>query len=312
MRSALTAVTLAVVSAVGAAACGSGGSHAAGTSTTSGSTSTAAAGGCHAPHRPATVAYRRVPGSPANSTSLDIHPPTTGCDHPVVIWVHGGGYQIGDKRNAITDKVRWANDHDWVLVSVNYRLTKSGDPGSAHYPDHFEDVAASIAWVHTNIASYGGDPDRLALMGHSAGADIVANVLVDPTYLHDHGLPLQAISCGAPLDTEGFDKVRAAPSAQPQWKAALGNLPDYRTRTSATRNVRSGIGIPLMIGVVRGSPRRRAIEHDFLQTLRDHAIDATEIEARSLTHQQVNRSIGAPGDQVMTPPLTTFLSSCFR
>ncbi len=262
-----------------------------------------------------TIAYRRVAGVPADATSLDVFPLTRGCHAPVVMWVHGGGYRIGDKANAVAPKVRWARTHDWVFVSVNYRLTDPTDPASAHFPDHYEDVAAAIAWVHAHIGAFGGDAGRIAVLGHSAGADIVANVLVDPTYLRADGLDLDSVACGAPLDTEGFDKVRAG-AADPggereQWKVALGNQPDYLTRTSATRNVHPGIGIPPMIGVVRGTPRRRAIERGFLTSLRDAGVAATGIDAGGLTHEQVNRRIGVPGDQVMTPPLTRFLTDCF-
>ncbi len=273
------------------------------------------ASGCSVASRRATVVYKQVPGVPANLTSLDVHAPREGCNLPVVLWVHGGGYRVGDKANAMTDKVQWANDHGWVLVSVNYRLTDPGSATSAQYPDHYDDVAAAIAWVHAHITEFGGDPDRIAVLGHSAGADIVANVLVDPNYLRGAGLDLSAVRCGGPLDTEGFDKARAG-AADPdgeklQWKVALGNEPDYLTTTSATLNVKPGIGIPEMIGVFRGAPRRVSIELDFLETIRNAGIAATTIDARGLTHGEVNRLIGAPGDTRITPPLTTFLTNCF-
>ncbi len=315
-----TARSLALVATVvlAFAACGGSGSGNAGAPTTTTSTTRVSAPGTAASCAPGirrTVAYRHVAGVPAAATSLDVFPLARGCDAPVVMWVHGGGYRTGDKSNAVAPKVRWARTRGWVFVSVNYRLTDPADPTGAHFPDHYEDVAAAIAWVHRHIVTFGGDPGRLAVLGHSAGADIVANVLVDPTYLRADGLDLDSVACGAPLDTEGFDKVRAG-AADPdgereQWKVALGNQPDYLTRTSATRNVHPGIGIPPMIGVVRGTARRRSIERGFLTALRDAGVAAAQIDARGLTHEQVNRRIGAPGDEVMTPPLTRFLTDCF-
>ena len=290
------------------------GPHRDATTTTAPESGSAPLGSCP-PADPRTVHYREVAGRAPALTSLDVFGLTPGCDAPVVMWVHGGAYQIGDKSNVVAPKVHWARAHDWVFVSVNYRLTDPADPAGAHFPDHYEDVAAAIAWVHAHITRDGGDPGRIAVLGHSAGADIVANVLVDPTYLRAEGLGLGVVACGAPLDTEGFDKVRAG-AADPegekaQWKVALGNEPDYLTKTSATRIVRSGIGIPPMIGVVRGTPRRRAIERGFLDALRGAGIDATAIDASGLSHEEVNRRIGAPGDTVMTPPLTRFLTGCF-
>jgi arylformamidase len=283
-------------------------------------TATTVAARCDAPGRGVAgsptlnVAYESVPGVDSNLTSLDIYPAAGGCAAPVVVWVHGGGYAVGDKSNAIADKARLFNDAGWTLVSVNYRLT-TGRPGSAVYPDHYHDVAAAIGWVHDNIAAHGGDPSRIAVLGHSAGADIVSNVMVDPTYLGEVGMQLSDIACAAPLDTEGFDKPTAGANdpdgEKAQWKNALGNNPNYLTDTSATLQVKPGIGIPPMIGVVRGTADRRAIETAFLAKLAAAGIATTSIDASSLTHEEVNKSIGKPGDTVMTAPLMQFLSDCF-
>ncbi len=270
---------------------------------------------CAEPSLPTTVAYRDLAGVDPGLVSLDVHAPADACDLPVWIWVHGGGYRTGDKANQVADKVRLAREQGWILVSVNYRLTDPGEPTSARFPDHFDDVAAAVAWVHGSIARYGGDPDRIALFGHSAGADIVSNVATVPTYLRAHGLDLDALACAGPLDTEGFDKAGAG-AADPdgerdQWQVALGNNPDYLAATSATLQVRPGIGIPPMIGVVRGTPRRRLIEAAFLDTVRATGVDAVAIEAGTLTHGQVNSGIGRPGDTVMTAPVVAFLRDCF-
>ena len=145
--------------------------------------STSSKAPCAKSTAPTTVVYKTVPGVDANLLSLDIYPPTPACGVPVVMWVHGGGYSVGDKKNQVADKVRLFNEHGWMFVSVNYRLTRPGEAKSAQYPDHYEDVAAAVAWVNANIAEYGGDPSEIALLGHSAGADIVANVVTNPTYL---------------------------------------------------------------------------------------------------------------------------------
>jgi acetyl esterase/lipase len=257
------------------------------------------------------VAYERIPGVRADLTSLDVHTTKATCDAPVVVWVHGGGYAVGDKSRNMADKARLARELGWVLVSVNYRLTRPGAARPAQYPDHYEDVAAALAWVRDDIADYGGDPRRIALLGHSAGADIVANLITEPRYLDDVGLAPSNLVCAGPLDTEGFDKVAAGEVEQPQWQRALGNLPDYRTATSATHLARADAGIPPVIGVVRGNAARRAIETAFLARLDELGVPTTTIDARTLTHGQVNTRIGARGDTVMTPPLVEFLDGCF-
>lgn len=286
------------------------------TPTTSATSPEAASTDCSPAGLATTVAYRTFPGVDTELTSIDIYPPASpGCDAPVVMWVHGGGYQTGDKTNRIRDKVKLINSAGWILVSVNYRLTAPGQVVSAEFPDHYDDVASAVAWVHHNIASYGGDATRIALLGHSAGADIVANVVTNPTYLETVGLDLSAVRCAGPLDTEGFDKTTANandPDAERElWDEALGNNPDYATATSATTLIEPGIGIPPMIGVVRGIPLRQQIQTAFLDTLAANGIEATTIDARSLTHGAVNANIGAPDDTVMTAPLMAFLTNCF-
>jgi acetyl esterase/lipase len=231
----------------------------------------------------------------------------------VVVWVHGGAYRVGDKRNAVADKVRVFNARGWVFVSVNYRLTKRADPASARYPDHFRDVAAAVAWTRAHASRFGGDARRLALLGHSAGADIVSNVTTNPRWLRERGLPLRAVRCAGPLDTAGFDKTRVPDGTDQsaQWRIALGNAPNYKAITSATLLARPRTGVPPTITVVRGVPLRRSIETAFAAAIRRAGAPATVIDAQALTHEQVNRRIGAPGDTVMTPPLVRFLRGCF-
>jgi arylformamidase len=265
---------------------------------------------------PRTVAYGTVPGVAADVTSLDLYLPRGACrarrgGAPVVVWVHGGAYAVGDKAQQVADKVRHFTRRGWIFASVNYRLTRPGDPASARFPDHFDDVAAAVAWLRRHIARRGGDRSRIALLGHSAGADIVSNVAVNPRYLAAHRQPLRALRCAAPLDTAGFDKTRATDREQRQWRLALGNEPGYRRSTSATLLVRPGIGIPPTLTVFRGTPNRIAIEQGFAAALRQAGVATTLVDATALTHAQVSRRIGAPGDRVMTPALTRFLTRCF-
>jgi len=189
-----------------------------------------AASPCTATPAKRTFAYRSVSGVPANLTSLDVYSPSKDClqGHaaPVVLWVHGGSYRAGDKAQQVRDKVTLFASRKYVFVSVNYRLSTAG-PLAARYPDHFRDVASAVAWVRKNISRYRGDGRRLALLGHSAGADIVSNVATDPRWLKERSLPLSALRCSGPLDTQGFDKAKADPAEQQQWVRALGNDPDF-------------------------------------------------------------------------------------
>jgi triacylglycerol lipase len=91
----------------------------------------------------------------------------------VLCFVHGGGFVGGDKTRAgepFYDNIgRWAVESGFVAVNITYRLA----PGFT-YPAGAEDIAAALCWVEENVAAYGGEPDSIILMGHSAGAAHVA------------------------------------------------------------------------------------------------------------------------------------------
>ena len=109
---------------------------------------------------------------------LDVH--TSGSESstanhgaPVLVFVHGGGFVGGDKHvpgAPMYDHIgAWAVRNGWVGVTITYRLAPEFT-----WPSGAQDVAAATAWVRENIASYGGDPARIVVAGHSAGAVHVA------------------------------------------------------------------------------------------------------------------------------------------
>ncbi len=258
------------------------------------------------------VAYESIPGVDPGQLSLDVFPPRHGCPAPVVIWVHGGGWRTGDKRNQLADKIRLFDDAGYVLVSVNYRLTDPSSRAPVRYPSYDEDVATAVAWVHDHIARSGGDPGRIALMGHSAGAQIVAGVATDERYLGAHGLGLDALRCVASLDTQGYDVATVAATGNPLYRAAFGDDPATWADASPLQHVAPGKDIPPFLVVERGSAARRRAAETFAQRLRDAEVAVTVVDARPLTHGAVNSQIGVSGDTVITPPLSRFLTGCLR
>jgi acetyl esterase/lipase len=111
---------------------------------------------------------------------LDVFQPNDAASAlPVLLFVHGGAYERGDKSAAgspFYDNVMlWAVDHKMVGVNITYRLAPANP-----WPAAVEDIAAAVAWTRANIARFGGDPDRIVLMGHSAGATHVSSYLAHP------------------------------------------------------------------------------------------------------------------------------------
>jgi len=122
------------------------------------------------------VVQRDIAYGPAERNRLDVFAPASaaGRPMPVLVFVHGGGFAAGNKRlspaSPFYDNVMlWAVRHGMVGVNMTYRLAP-GDP----WPAGPEDVGRAIGWVHDHVASLGGDPHRVFLMGHSAGAAHVA------------------------------------------------------------------------------------------------------------------------------------------
>ncbi len=112
---------------------------------------------------------------------LDIYRPQGELEKaPVLLQVHGGGWMIGKKDQQGLPLMRHLAARGWVCVAINYRLS----PRDA-FPAHVVDVKRAIAWIKDNIASYGGDPDFVAITGGSAGGHLTALTALsanDPAY----------------------------------------------------------------------------------------------------------------------------------
>ncbi len=99
-------------------------------------------------------------------------PPTAG---PVLVYIHGGAWIIGDKREQGIPMMHELAERGWVCVAVNYRLSPR-----ATWPDHVVDCKRALAWVRAHVAEYGGDPSFLAISGGSAGGHLSALVALTP------------------------------------------------------------------------------------------------------------------------------------
>ena len=138
---------------------------------------------------------------------------------PVLVFLHGGSWRSGDPEDYNFVGRNFAS-RGMIVVNAGYRLGEDG-----RWPAMMEDSAAAVAWVHENIADYGGDPDRVYLMGHSAGAYNVAMLALDRQWLEREGLGDDAvkgvIGLSGPYDFYPFarDSTRDAFGDAPQPEA---------------------------------------------------------------------------------------------
>ena len=268
----------------------------------------------------ATVAYASYANTDPNLTSLDVYAPPAddhGCTgRPIVVWVHGGGWTGGDKTEYMADKVSFFNGQGYVFASVNYRLTDKSLPIPApQHPVHDQDTADAVTWLVRNAASFGGDPSRVALFGHSAGGGIVAAISTDARYLGTNGLPLNTVACAGSMDGEGYDIVAGAttspPDVQVGYRNAFGPDANVWAEASPIRHVAASTGIPSFLIAARGSDWRFAQHLAFISALRAAGVPTTVLDANALEHADLTTQIGAPGDTLVTTAVKSFLTGCF-
>jgi arylformamidase len=132
---------------------------------------------------------------------LDIYKPDVESEggSPVIVYIHGGAWRMGSK--SIGKKHgSFYSAKGIILVSIDYRLLPD-----ARHPDQVKDCAAAAAWVAKHIGEYGGDPSKMYLAGHSAGAHLAALLTTTDKYLSQYGLSATLFKAVFPLDTASFD-----------------------------------------------------------------------------------------------------------
>lgn len=252
-------------------------------------------------HKTANIHYSDATGSDNPLLALDVY--SRGTDQPnqpVMIYVHGGGWSGGDK-SIVDAKPEFFLKAGFVFVSVNYRLC----PKST-WPTHAQDIAKAVSWVMKQISSYGGDPQQVYLIGHSAGGHLVTILGTDERYLKAEGLSLDTIKAVISIDTAAFDLSRFANQCSNTLPApygdAFGQDPAVWKDASPVTYLGPGKGIPPIAVIYSGdvgigsNVSRQQIATEFAQKLAAAGIPHVLVGAPEKNHNQVNEAFGAPGD----------------
>jgi acetyl esterase/lipase len=261
---------------------------------------------------PVTSRYSDVPTADPGQLSLDVYTPSgpvPAGGRAAIVWVHGGAWQIGDKQSSsIPTKAAWAAAHDRVLVSVNYRLATDGPI----WPEPARDVAAATSWVLDHADELGVDPSRVALIGHSAGAHLAAEVLAEPAYLALHGHQRDDVACLVTLDAAGYDLTDDDPVIAGMVHTAIGDDPATLAEASPLLQVQQAGGpVPATLVVTRGAANRTQEAQRYADAVTAAGPTPAElVDTGRATHQDLNVLLGAPGDQVVTPAVDAFLAGC--
>lgn len=250
---------------------------------------------------------------------LDVYAPGDVKKLPVVFWIHGGGWQAGDK-SSVQLKPQTFVDRGFVFVSTNYRLLPHVDMDTI-----IRDIAKSLHWVHDHIADYGGDPTRILVMGHSAGAQLAALISIDDRYLKAEGVSSLAFIRGCvPVDGDTYDvpaiietaetrrRVHGQPQAKFGHREKFGNTPEKHRDFSAVTHVAKGKPIPpFLILHVADHPDCSAQAQRLGEVLKAAEIPVRVFGAKETNHTRINAELGMPDDP-STKALLEFVAEALK
>ncbi|GLR47169.1 alpha/beta hydrolase [Sphingomonas astaxanthinifaciens] len=222
---------------------------------------------------------------------------------PALLFVHGGGWSIGDKRIGGDTKGKHYTGLGWAFATTNYRLVPQ-----ATVEQQAADIAAAIALVRRQP---GIDPDRIVIMGHSAGAHLAALVATDPAYLKAAGVPMSALRGVVLLDGAGYDI--AGQMAQPRnpvatmYNQAFGTDPKRQQALSPTFHAAAPNAANwLILPVARRADSVRQSEQ-LAAALKSAGNSAMVAPQDGKTHGTLNKEMGEPGDPA-TAAVDAFLA----
>ena len=246
--------------------------------------------------RTISVAY-----GPDARQSFDVYAPPDAKDAPIIFMVHGGAWMIGDKSNrrTVENKVEHWVPKGFVVISANYRMLPAANP-----LEQARDVALAVAAAQREAPKWGADPDKLVLMGHSAGAHLVT--------LLASSRELRAAAKAGPwlgtvsLDTGTHDVV--ATMAGPHlrlYDRAFGADPAFWREVSPLAQLEPGAEPFLLVCSTRRSdscPQGEA----FAAKARELGVRA-EILRKDFSHGEINALLGE--DPAYTAAVDKFLTS---
>lgn len=251
--------------------------------------------------------------------TVDIYAPANAKNLPVLFWIHGGGWQTGDKAAGVARKAQWFVDRGFVFVSTNYRLLPEVDMATIN-----SDIGKSLRWVHDHIAEHGGDPKRIVVAGHSAGAQLAALVCADDRILKAEGLSLEIIKGCVPVDGDTYDVPAIIATAEARWKAhgqpfakfghreKFGNDPEKHKDFSAVTHIAKGKNIPpFLIFYVSNHPDVSAQAARLATSLKEADVPARLYAGKETTHGKINSDIGL-ADDPGTKMLAEFLDGIVK
>lgn len=234
-------------------------------------------------------------GLPAAVHRLDLWPGARPLPAPLVVFVHGGTWMHGGKYAGTPRQARAFREAGYAYATVNYRLLRHGPPQEAA-----RDIAEAVAFLRREARGCGLDPDRIILMGHSAGAHLAALVALDESYLEGAGVPAEAVRAVVLLDAYGLDiALHVRETADPVYPRVFGPDPEGWRAMSPISHAAPGRRPPppVILHVDGDNPETPGQARALAQALRAAGGEAEVFDAEGEGHNSLNYGFGAPGDE---------------
>ena len=238
-------------------------------------------------------AIRNVAYGPDPAQRFDLYLPANASRAPVVFYVHGGGWANGDKTNpGLANKLAYWLPKGYAVISSNYRMVPVAMP-----LEQARDVARGVALAQRRADEWKLDPARVVLMGHSAGAHLVALLGADPGLLAEAGarpaLGVVSLDSGA-LDVPALMGQRRVPKL---YHDAFGADPAYWRSVSPQQQLgRSGVPMLLVCSSDRGFPTSPCDEARKLAKRAEALRVPMLVQPEPLDHGEINKNLGLPSD----------------
>ena len=263
------------------------------------------------------IRFRQLPGIEPSQQSLDLYLPLAGEEEetpsnlPVILYVHGGRWMSGDKDIDKSPIVDFFIKQGFVVASTNYRLSADG---ANQHPAQIEDVADAVGWISDNIRYRSGNRRAIYLIGHGAGAHLVALLATDHSRLIDVGVRPVDIKGVVLLDPIALDLVNVMQSTDTNkeyHQAAFGKNLEVWQDASPFHHIRGDFPIvphlivaacpvgwpsPVRLNELKTN-RWKAIEH-YTDKLRNNDVRVDLVNAMQYqSFRSVDRDLGTAGDQ---------------
>ncbi|NVE94659.1 alpha/beta hydrolase [Altererythrobacter lutimaris] len=223
---------------------------------------------------------------------------------PVILFVHGGGWAVGDRAQAVHAKPAHFTTNGIAFASTGYRLVPE-----VTVEEQAADIASALAALRGQAETLGIDPDRVILMGHSAGAHLAALVATDPQYA---GADMAAVKGVVLLDGAGYDVVNrmedAADRSALLYSNAFGDDPARQAALSPITHTDAPNAPAWQILFVGNRAESRAQSEALALALREAGAEAEAVPIADSDHRKLNVELGKPGDPA-TALVDAFLES---